>query len=191
MSRKCGQIRQASSDTTVRPTRQGSDTKNCFPATTVAASSYGLKTLRSALLSHFPDTETAFLAMTSVTPHIRTGRTHCRRSATKRCPSCRTGAAYGSISSFPQDSQSPPPALARSYIHSTLSSSCSVGATRQFDTPQIRKTCFQLRPVSSPVTTHSTQSRGSAPLWLLFNLPLLESTDLLRSRRVRWPLVRS
>ena len=191
MSRKCGQIRPVSSDTTVRPTRQVSDTKNCFSATAVAASSYGLKTQRGALLSHFPDTEASCLARMSVTPHIRTGRTHCRRSATKRCPSCRTGAASGSISSFPQDSQSPPPALAGSYIHSTLSSSCSVAATRQFDTPQIRKTCFQLRPVSSPVTTHSTQSRGSAPLWLLFNLPLLESTDLLRSRRVLWPLVRS
>ena len=191
MSRKCGQIRQASSDTTVRPTRQVSDTKNFFSATTVAASSYGLKTLRGALVSHFPDTETPCLARMSVIPHMRTGRTHRRRSATKRCPSCRTGAAPGSISPFPQDSQSPPPALARSRFHSTLSSSCSVAATRQFDTPQIRKICFQLRPVSSPVTTHSTQSRGSAPLRLLFNLPLLESTDLLRSRRVRWPLVRS
>ena len=30
MSRKCGQIRQASSDTTVRPTRQVSDIKNFF-----------------------------------------------------------------------------------------------------------------------------------------------------------------
>ena len=191
MSRKCSQIRQASSDTTVRPTRQVSDTKNFFSATTVAASSYGLKTQRGALVSHFPDTEAACLATRSVTPHMRTGRTHCRRSATKRRPSCRTGAASGSISSFPQDSQSPPPALARSYIHSTLSSSCSIAATRQFGTSQIRKICFQLRPVSSPVATHSTQSRGPAPLWLLFNLPLLESTDLLRSRRVRWPLVKS
>ena len=138
MSRKCGQIRQASSDTTVRPTRQVSDTKNFFSATTVAASSYGLKTLRGALVSHFPDTETPCLARMSVIPHMRTGRTHRRRSATKRCPSCRTGAAPGSISPFPQDSQSPPPALARSRFHSTLSSSCSVAATRQFDTPQIR-----------------------------------------------------
>ena len=70
MSRKCGQIRQASSDTTVRPTRQVSDTKNCFSATTVAASSYGLKTLRSALLSHFPDTKTAFFSYDECdTPH--------------------------------------------------------------------------------------------------------------------------
>ncbi len=37
---KRGHMRLVNSDTTVRPMRHVSDTKNCFSATTVAASSY-------------------------------------------------------------------------------------------------------------------------------------------------------
>ena len=38
--RRCGHMRLANSDTTVRPMRHVSDTKNFFSDTTVAASSY-------------------------------------------------------------------------------------------------------------------------------------------------------
>ena len=49
MKRKCGLMRQASSATTARPLRHIADMKNLSSATTVAASSYGLETLRGAL----------------------------------------------------------------------------------------------------------------------------------------------
>ena len=72
MSRKCGQMRQASSDTTVRPTRQVSDTRNCFLATTVAAPSYKYRTLLRLL----PPKR-------RLPSPVRTSHTHCRPSATK------------------------------------------------------------------------------------------------------------
>ena len=72
MSRKCGQMRQASSDTTVRPARQVSDTRNCFSATTVAVPSYEYRTLPRLLP---PERR--------LPSPVRTSHTHCRPSATK------------------------------------------------------------------------------------------------------------
>ena len=49
--RKCGGMQQANSDTTLRQTRQGSDTETFVPATTGAAPNYGLAAFYPALMS--------------------------------------------------------------------------------------------------------------------------------------------
>ncbi len=72
MTRKCGQTRQASSDTTVRPTRPLSDMEKLFSATTVAAPSYEYRTLPCLLP---PERR--------LPSPVRTSHTHCRPSATR------------------------------------------------------------------------------------------------------------
>ena len=97
----CGRMRQANSDTTARPMRPVPDTKNFCLATTVAAPSYGVETLRLSC---------------------------CRLSATKTSHISETGPLSGPISPFPQDSRPPPPAIAWAHIHSAPSSNWSPSA---------------------------------------------------------------
>ena len=72
-----------------------------FLATTVAAPSYGVETLRLSC---------------------------CRLSATRTSQISETGPPSGPISPFPQDSRPPPPAIAWAHIHSAPSSNWSPSA---------------------------------------------------------------